>query len=237
MAKGKYDALIEYAVKQSEGSRGKAREWTEAEEQFLRDNLGKMTDEEMGKALGRTRVAVLLHWKRDMQLTSPSKVPTVLTAHQAARVLGIDAHKTCHWVDVGFIKGRLMAGGRKIRLIERADLIEWAMNHDHWMYFDRRRVKDTELMRLLDKEAKRWNDDWWPTVKVARYHRVRTADVKRYIHKKKIRAEQIRVSKGGRDLRMSWRFWFVRKSEATRKDLIFYVQRGGKRVPSLRRAQ
>lgn len=219
------DALIELAVKSAEGTRLHSRKWTPEEDAFLKANLGKMTEATMGKALGRTETAVRLRWKRDLQLVSPSKAPDVLTAHQAAHMLGIDAHKIAHWVDKGFIPGRIMAGGRKIRLIDRNAFVEWVMDHDHWMYFDLTQVQDEELKRLLKKEKKTWGDEWWDTPRVARHHGVKVNDVKRYIDHGRIKAHQIQYSYGGRHPNLSWKLWFIRKSEATRKDLKFVVRR------------
>lgn len=217
------NSLINFAV--AGIVRLKPSTWKPEEDAFLRANLGILTEAEMGKALGRTEIAVRLRWKRDLQLPSPSKAPGVLTAHQAARMLGVDGHKICHWVDKGFIPGRLMAGGRKIRLIDRKAFQEWILNTANWMYFDLRKVKDAELKRLLKRAEKRWGDQWWPTPKVARYHGVRTNDVKRYIKLGRIKATQIQYSYGGRHEAMRWKLWFVLKSEATRPDLKFVVRR------------
>lgn len=219
------DHLINFVIDQAEGVRKKARKWTPTEEAFLKANLGRMTEVKIAKTLGRSKIAVHLHWKRDMQLPSPSKAPDVLTAHQAARMLGIDGHKVCHWIDQGFIPGREMAGGRKIRLIERKAFTEWVLDHDHWMYFDFARVKDQTLKRLLDEEAKRWGDEWWDTPRVAKHHKVHVGDVKRYIQHGRIKATQIKYSLGGRHPQRRWSLWFMLKSEATRKDMKFVVRR------------
>jgi len=215
------NSLIDFAVRHSESQRVNSRKWTPEEDAFLKTNLGKMTEAAMGKALGRTETAVHLRWKRDLQLVSPSKAPDVITAHQAARMLGIDGHKIAHWVDQGFIPGRLMAGGRKIRLIDRKVFIAWVMDHDHWMYFDLAKVQDEELKQSLAEESKRWGDEWWETPRVAKHHGVATSDVKRYIKAGRIKATQIQYSYGGRHLNLSWKLWFVLRSEATRKSLHF----------------
>jgi len=219
------DALIALAVKSAEGARVHSRKWTPGEDAFLTANLGKLTDAEIGKALGRTQIGVHLRWSRDLQLSSPSKAADVLTAHQAARMLGIDGHKIAHWVDQGFIPGRLMAGGRKIRLIYRKVFTAWVLDHDHWMYFDIAKVQDEELKKSLIEEAKLWGDEWWDTPRVAKHHKVHVGDVKRYIQHGRIKATQISYSYGGRHPNPSWKLWFVLRSEATRKGLKFVVRR------------
>ncbi len=217
------DLLIDAAVKQSESQRGKSRQWSASDDAFLRNNLGKLTEAELAKKLGRTVTAVHLRWSRDLQLPAPSKAPGILTAHDVARALGVDAHKTCHWVDVGFIKGRQMAGGRKIRLINREDFEAWALEPMNWMYFDIQAVQDADLKLKLDEAVKAWGDEWWSTPQVAKYHKVTTGDVKRLIQDGRIKATQIMVSYGGRHPNMSWKLWFVRKSEAVR---VKFVKRG-----------
>jgi hypothetical protein len=207
------------------------RLWTEYEDQFLRDNLGVITEEEIGNHLNRSVIAVHLRWKRDLHLPAPSMAPNVITAHQAAIVLGIDGHKTAYWVDMGLLKGRLMAGGRNIRLIDRTLFRRWVLNPMNWVYFDRSKVTDPELKHMLELRAQRWGDEWWSTPKVARYHGVETGDVKRYITLGKIKSFRLPVSLGGRDWNRTWSNHFILKSEATRPDLVF-MKRGKGHVAS-----
>ncbi|NOS56461.1 MAG: hypothetical protein HOP37_09435 [Cyclobacteriaceae bacterium] len=204
----------------------KQPKWTPAEDQFIKDNLGYLTDEEIGKKLGRTAVGVHVHWSRDLHLKGPSKAPGILTAHDIAKILQVDAHKIAHWVDVGFIKGRLMAGGRKIRLIKEKDFYKWALQTNNWIYFDPSKVGDSELAHLINIRAKLWGDEWWSTPKVAKYHRVNTKDVTRLIADGRIRAVQPKWSLGGRHPNQAWKYWFVKKSEATKPSLKFYHRKG-----------
>src|SRR5574343_819240 len=172
--------------------------WTPAEDQFVRENLGYMTDEEMGQYLGRTAIAVHLRWDRDLELGGPSKAPDVYTAHHAAMILGLDGHKTAHWVDQGLIPGRIMAGGRRIRLIDRQAFRRWVLNPMNWVYFNPKTVRDPELKRMLAKRAKRWKDDWWSTRRAADYHENTTTEIKRYIQRRELPSFHLPVSLGGR---------------------------------------
>jgi len=215
------DALINYAIMGSEIQRGNGRKWTEEEDAFLEENLGYLSEEEIGRALGRSVIAVHLRWERDLDLPAPSKAPDILTAENISNILGLDDHKIIGWVDQGFIPGRIMAGGRKIRLVKRHDFMKWVLDPNNWMYFRISNVKDAELKKQLEKAAKRWGDEWWSTPRVARYHGVSTGDVKRYIKLGRIKATQIKYSYGGRHPTRKWSYWFVLKSEATRIDLTF----------------
>lgn len=203
-----------------------SRTWTEAEDQFLRDHFALMTDAEIGEQLGRSENAVHIRWGRELHLPSRSKHPDVISAQQAADMLGIDQHKIAHWVDMGLIPGRLMPGDRKIRLIKRIDFRRWVLNPMNWVYFKIDKVRDPELKRMCKKRATRWGDEWWTTRQVADYHGVDPKDVERYIKKlKRLRSFHLPVSLGGRHPNQGWAYHFVLKSEAIQA--IFYKRGKG----------
>lgn len=210
----------------------KALEWTEAEDAFLKKNLGYMTEAEIGKHLGRTETSVRLRWKRDLHLTAPSKHPDVITAHQAAEMLGIDGHKLTHWVDSGLIPGRIMAGGRKIRLIRRISLFVWACSPKNWMYFDITQVRDEKLKRLLALRAERWGDEWWDGRQAADYHGVTPKHLLFYVKLGRIQSFRLPVSLGGRDHNRKWSNHYYLKSDVVKLKFAF-----GKGNQELRKPQ
>lgn len=197
------------------GRKAKALKWSIEQDDFLRRNLGWMDEETIAEVLGRTKIAVHLHWKRDLHLTAPSKAPDVITATRAAEMLGIDAHKIAHWVDIGLIpNGRLMAGHRKIRLIPRLSFMVWACAPKHWVYFDPNKVIDPHLQRLIRLEQKRWGDEWWSTRRVADYHGVDAKVIQHQIKSGRLSGFHLQVSLGGRHPKLRyWSNWFVLKSE------------------------
>jgi hypothetical protein len=185
-----------------------------------------MTDAEIGAQLGRSEVAVHIRWTRELHLPSRSKHPDVVTAQQAANMLGIDDHKTAHWVDMGLIPGRLMPGDRKMRLIKRVDFRRWVLNPMNWVYFRIEKIQDPELKRMCKKRAARWGDEWWTTRQVADYHGVDTKDVERYIKKLgRLKSFHLPVSLGGRHPNLGWSYHYVLKSEAVQ--VIFYKKGKG----------
>lgn len=200
-----------------------ARPWSTQEDTFIRANLGYLTDSEIGSALGRTEVAVHIRWDRELGLPGPSKATNVVTAHQAARMLGLDGHTTCGWVDMGLLPGRIMAGGRNIRLIERETLRRWAANPMHWIYFDPEGVVDPELKRLLELRQARWGDAWWTARQVADYHGVDVGNVNNWIKQRRLPAMQAQYSVSGRHLDRRWSYWFVLRSVATHPNLVFWT--------------
>lgn len=206
------DSVVTYGLAAAPSR--KEPKWTAEEDRFVIEHLGWITDAEMGAELGRTETAVHLRWDRDLGLPGPSKAPDVITAHQAARALGIDGHKIAHWVDAGIIPGRIMAGGRNIRLIQRVTFLRWACSHDHWMYFDRKRARDPHIKRLLQLEAKRWGDEWWSTRQAADYKGVVAKDIMHQIKMGRLPGSMhMPVSLGGRDHNRRWSNWFVLRSE------------------------
>ena len=205
--------LISMAEATQDSTHG--RKWTEEEDSFLRKNLGWLIDAEIGEQLGRSEVAVHLRWSRDLHLPSPSKAPDVITAHQAARMLGIDCHKTAHWVDMGLIPGRVMAGGRKIRLIQRVHFMMFVCSPKNWMWFNPKKVQDLHLKRLLQLKVKRWGDEWWTLPQVAKYHGVDKRMVQLHVARiQDLPAYHLPISLGGRDFNRAWSNWYIKKSDA-----------------------
>jgi hypothetical protein len=219
------DALLDHVTDHAAAvePRTQMPSWSTREDQFITEHLGWLTDAAMGVALGRTEIAVHLRWYRDLGLPGPSKAPDVITANKAAEALGIDGHKVAHWVDAGLIPGRVMAGGRYIRLIQRRVFYRWACAPNNWVYFNPSKVIEPHLKRLIELEQKRWGDEWWSTRQVADFHGADTGDVKRYIQLGRIRSFRLPVSLGGRDHNRKWSNHFVLKSEAVQ---VKFLRRG-----------
>ena len=60
--------FTDLAVQIAAEDTGYNRMWTQAEENLLRSYHGHLTDEQIGELLGRTRIAVEIHWKRELHL-------------------------------------------------------------------------------------------------------------------------------------------------------------------------
>lgn len=198
----------------------KTTNWSAEEDQFVRDNLGWLSEEEIAEHLGRTVIAVHMRWKRDLMLSAPSKNPEIFTANQAAEMIGLDSHKITYWCDMGFIPARILPGGRKIRAIKRVTFKRWVVNPENWIYFDWKKINDPHLRRLCELKAKRWGDEWWSTARVAKLHGVDTKDVQRLIYRGELPAKQIELSKGGRHDNPSWKLWFVKRSDAVKAKFV-----------------
>lgn len=194
---------------------GKSPTWTAAEDEFVKEHLGWLTDEEMGEALGRPANGVHLRWARELGLPAPSKNPDVYTAGQAAKILGMDGHPMIRLIDEGILPGRRLPGERNIRVVRRVTLWRWAVNPMNWIYFKpwKGRLGHWRLARLLALKAQRWGDEWWPPGQVAAYHGVHHTDVNRYIHAGKLRGKK-------------YGNWWILRSDATAAGLVFYKGSG-----------
>lgn len=202
----------------------KTAPWQPWEDEYLRANLGFQTEQQISEFLGRSIMGVHLRWKRDLHLPAPSKDPRILTAHQAATMLGIDGHKFNHWCDMGMLKSRRMRGSktqkeRVIRLLDKTSFLMWVVNPENWIYFDWRQIQDAHLKRLCALRAARWGDEWWTTVQVAQHHQVTSKDVLRLITvNKRLPGKQAATSLDGRHKDPVWLNWFVKRSDALRAE-------------------
>ncbi len=202
--------------------------WTPEEDEFLRKNLGRMSEEKIAKELGRTVLSVQIRWKRELHLTAPSKNHDFITAEKASRLLGLDSHKISHWCDMGLIPYRNMAARRKIRMIYRTTFLRWVVNTDNWIYFDWKKIPDPKLRRLCKLRARRWGDEWWDTVKAAEYHSVTSKDVQRLLYRGELPGVQVAVSRGGRHKDPAWKNWYVKRSDAVKA--VFVKGKGNNRT-------
>lgn len=119
----------------------KHRIWTETEEQFIRENLAQLSDEEIGQRLSRSAYAVKIHRERELRLPARGKAPTVLTAEDVATGTGVDGHSIHKLMDSGRMPSRKSpVGERSIRLVDRAVFIRWLLEPTNWIYVKPDRV-------------------------------------------------------------------------------------------------
>jgi len=193
--------------------RRKPLPWSEQEDDFLRLNLGFLSEEEIAQHVGRTWVAVRLRWKRDLGLPAPTKTPGYVTANQAAKMLDKDVHAVCHWIRRGWLPAHLLPfrNGRMVWRIRVEDLKRFAVKPEHWILFRPERVRDPHLARLVALAVERWGDEWLAPGQVAAMHDVRHTDVNRFI-------------RAGRLPAVKWGNWWIRRSDA---DLIYFPKGRG----------
>lgn len=200
-----------------ETSRPRSVPWSRSELDFVRQNLGVLSLEEIGTHLGRSPTGVKIAQVRNF-LPPASKRPGWLTGNQAAILLGIDVHTVCRLTDSGIIPHVIIPGQRQIRAIRYITLLRWAVNPLNWIYFKGsvdgpQRILDPKLRRLIERQKQRWNDEWWTPGQVAACHGVDHTDVNRLIHQGKIKG-------------VKWGNWLVLRSEATKPGLIFCKGKG-----------
>jgi hypothetical protein len=212
---GEIDTLDVVAQALAEAERAPRRKplpWSEAEDTFLRQNLGVLSEEEMAAKLGRTPTAVHLRWKRDLGLPAPSKTPGYVTANQAAKMLAVDVHAVCRWIEMGWLRARLLPfRRRKVWRIRIEDLKRFVVKPEHWIFFRPERVRDPALARLVALAVERWDDEWLTPGQVEEMHGVNHRDVNRYIHAGKLPG-------------VKWGNWRIRRSDA--EQVYFHKGRG-----------
>jgi len=185
----------------SSRSAPRAAPWTTREDEFLRAHLGVLSEDDIARHLGRTRMAVHLRWSRDLKLPAPSKHPTIVTGQKIAQMLSVDGHAVTRWIDRGILPGRRLPGERTIRVVDRRVLTRWVVNPANWIYFNPRRVRDRRLRRLIALARKRWGDEWWTPGQVARHHGVDHRAVNSAI-------------RDGRLPAVKWGNWHILRSDA-----------------------
>jgi hypothetical protein len=196
-----------------------AARWTAAEDEFLKKNLGWISEEEIATTLSRTVVAVRLRWKRDLRLPSPSKHPDWITANQVAKMLGIDGHAVIKLINLGRLPARTLPGQRNIRVVHRQQLVRWVINPMNWPYFinsikNLARIEEPHLRRLILLKKERWNDEWWTLADVARHYDGDPRLANKYVHDGKFRPQ------------LKWPNWYILRSEALKPGLVFYRGKG-----------
>jgi len=204
------------------GRPARSNRWTEAEESFVRNNLGILAEDEIAKILGRSPIAVKLRRYRCLEMPPASDHPEYYNGRAAARTLGVDDHTLIKLLELGKIPYWRL-GGRETYMMRRVSLWRFAVNPMNWCYFwrsvqDLRRIIDPHLRRLIARQKERWDDEWWTPGQVAEYYGVGHTDVNRYIHSGRLE----RTAKFGNN-------WVLR-SEAT-KEGIYFVKGKGKWRP------
>jgi hypothetical protein len=154
------------------------RGWTEAEEKFLRENVGRLSFAELAAHLHRSETACLIRVKRELDLDRHVRKANrgTLNGSDVARILGQDIH----FVERQMIKWGLLrakkhpwlrtnaGNGSRARstfqwAIERDDLVDFLIDYP-WQY-DRTRIEDPFFRRVADEA---WNrDPLYTTTEVA----------------------------------------------------------------------
>lgn len=176
--------------------------WTAEEEAFLRDNLGVLSEEEIARQLGRTQAAVKIRWTRQ-QYEAPSKRSHEMTGQQIARLLGKDIHSIMKLIDSGLLSGRIIPGGRCIRVVEKRVLLRWLLSPSNWIYFQADRIQNPAWRSLVLRRQSEWDDEWWTPGQVAEYHGLQSGS--RGVNK------AVRL---GRLPAVRWGNWWILRSDA-----------------------
>ncbi len=209
------------------------RIWTEQENQFLRDNHGRISEVEIAHRLGRTPIAVHIHKERELKLESMSKAPDILTAEQVANGLGCDSKSIHLLLDTGRMPGRRLPSARPIRVVNRLVLMKWILDPDHWLYFKPGRVGTLHrrgkrvpgesydfafwenARRLITKARRKWKDAWLTPGQVTQILKIKPKPTRRRTIKDRIPGVRYvnRAIRKGTLKAKRWGNWWIRKSD------------------------
>ena len=191
---------------------GWANRWTPEEEKFLREQIGLMSDAEIGAALGRSAFAIKIHRQRK-GIPAHSRRPGWLTGNGAAKLMGVDVHNVMRLCRRGLLPHQVMPGERGILMVREAVLYRWAVNPMNWVYFRQEKVRDARLRRMLELKQARWDDEWWTIGQAAAWHGADDKVLNNAFHDGRLRGRQ-------------WGNWWVLRSEATRPGVHFWRGKG-----------
>ena len=187
--------------------------WSKEDYEFVTNHVGLLSDEEMGQRMGRSRAAIKVKRVRK-GLGSVSTRDGYLSARDAAKALGVKcSKKVAGFVRDGLLKGSEAPLDRLFYQIHIDDLKRFACKPENWIYFDPKRVEHPEIRRLVLRQMRRWNDEWWTAAQVARYHGVDSHIVNHIIYK-------------GRLPGRLYGKWYVRRSVAIAPTVTFPTGRG-----------
>lgn len=143
--------------------RGHPRRWTYEQQDRLATLLDAGADyTTIARQLGRTRIAIQVQAKRmHMAMT---KRPTVLTAHEITRILGLGCSKiVTRWIARGWLTatGRQAVGRttRQIWAVQWDDLMTFLRNRATWMAWNPAQISDADLRAVcsaLRADQPRW---------------------------------------------------------------------------------
>jgi hypothetical protein len=204
--------------------------WTAEENRFYLDNIGHLSYAQIGQALGRSEMGVILHAKRT-GMPAFTRVPGYLTAHQVGTLLGLDTHKVPVWIDTGVMPGERMPDNfRPVRRMREIDFKLWIVRPSSWIYFQARNIKNPSLRRLVELAQAKWGDEWLTTREAADLIGCQADDIERQIKIGRLTGLQAKYL-GARHKDPKWIYWYVRRSHVI--DLQIVRRKGGPGVEKL----
>ena len=119
---------------------GRGKKWSISEIDYLHENWGRITLNNLSMRLKRTKVAIDIKAKR-MNLGASTRADEYMTANQVAVLLNIDCHTVLRWIKNHNLKAvkKVMLFKRKFWLVKHYDLCRWLKNNQD--RFDSRRIE------------------------------------------------------------------------------------------------
>jgi hypothetical protein len=177
--------------------------WTAEEDEFLKDNTGFLSLEEIAETLGRPLEGVKL---RRQRTGIPATTKRWMSANDVADRLGVDCKVVVRWIDeMGFLDGWLLPVKHTQYAITELALKRFIIKPEHWTLLNVHAIPDPHLRRLALRAMERWGDRWVTTGQVAEWLGCHHKDVLLQIYRGRIRGVQLRNPGAA---------WHVRESDA-----------------------
>jgi hypothetical protein len=212
------EALIEQLVITADAVHAprRNRKWSDGEIKFLRESMGYLTEPEIGAILGRPWKGVHLKRKR-LGIPPTSQTPGWLAVEQARLKLGMkDGRPISGWVRRGFVKGHILGGPRKICMVHEISLRRFVLNPMNWPRFEPERVCDPWLRRLLERQRKRWGDEWLTPQQASKLIGLDVRQIQQYVKMGRLTAVHMMNKDGRGNEQTRWAHYLVLRSEIER---------------------
>jgi predicted DNA-binding transcriptional regulator AlpA len=184
---------------------GRYPAWSPREDDFLRQNMTRMSKAQIALHLGRTVVAIGLRRRR---LALPSiSAQSGLAAREVGDVLGFwGGREVSRLVEGGVLPGTRTPLGNRRLSVDPKELLRWAVRPESWIYFDADRVRVPRIQRLVKLAQERWSDEWLSLREVSEISGVSVREITRLCNEGRLPAVQ-RLGKRNNA-------WFMRRSDA-----------------------
>lgn len=141
------------------------RNWTEEQDEYLRENWGRVSEKTIARVVGRSVIACQIRAKRGLNI---SRKMNIYTARMVAKIFGVDDHTVIRWLREGHLKGKKSATrvGKNRAWDIDDESIERFIKKTPWL-FDRKRIHRVDYSYWRDQADAAWTKNPCVTIEEA----------------------------------------------------------------------